>query len=107
MTGADEAHYFSISQMQSRLVMFPDHQPRHFTLKSWHWEVLDRLHKDKGWPQDQIPALAFQHAQEFCSDPALFEDQLRRSFLMFIEENMAYVMVPTDWLIANQKHRSS
>jgi hypothetical protein len=103
MTGGDEAHYLSVSQECARLVAFPDGISRHITLKKWHWEVVDRLQKDKSWPQDELPSLAFQHALEFCDDLANFEWQLRRSFLMFVEENMAFVMVPDDWSVANQK----
>jgi hypothetical protein len=31
-------------------------------------------------------------ATEFCSDPALFEDQLRRSLSSMIRVNMSYCM---------------
>ena len=103
MTGADEAHYLSVSKESSRLIAFPDGISRHLTLKNWHWEVLDKLHTDKGWPKDEIPMLAFEHALEGVTHPTDFEKQLRLSFLMFIEENMAYVMSPDDWSAANER----
>jgi len=103
MTGADDAHYGRISQTSSRLVHFPDGVARYITMTNWHWEVLDRLHTEKGWDTSAIPAAALEAAHDYCSDPALFENQLRRSYRMLLEASMAYVMKPNDWTIANQR----
>ena len=96
MIGADKAHFLCVSKESSRLLDFPDGISRHITLKSWCWEVLDRLHNDKGWSKSEIPNLAFEHAIEGVIHPEDFEKQLRFSFKLFIEINMAYVMLPNE-----------
>jgi hypothetical protein len=82
--GADEAHYLAATALTSRLVMFPDGIARHITLQNRQWEIADRLQKERGWPEDGLPGLAFDQAKKFCTDPARFEDELRDSFELFI-----------------------
>jgi hypothetical protein len=103
MIGADEAHYLSVSEESARLIDFPDGIPRHMTLSKWHWEVLDKLHKDKGWAKDEIPKLAYEHALDGVTYPDDFEKQLRLSFKLLIKCAMADVMIEKDWSVTNQR----
>ena len=90
MTGADEAHYLNAVGLSSRVVWFPDGVSRHLTLRNSQWDVLDRLSKNMGWPQSDIPELAFQLAKEFCTDPAVFEQELRDSFARVLKVAAAH-----------------
>lgn len=103
MTGADEAHYLSTSEKSSRILTFPDGKARHITLKNWHWDVLDKLHEDKGWPTTEIPSMAFQVADRYHPERgAEFEECLRWGISFLIKLNMAYVMrEDDDWPASN------
>ena len=103
MTGADEAHYRFISKTSSRLVNFPDNVPRHITLSNWHWEVVDRLQKEQGWKEDQIPTAAFEHVVETCAEPGLFEDDLRLWFRLIIEASMPDFTGSGERVVANER----
>lgn len=48
MTGADEAHYRSAMERQSRAIVFPDGLSRHVTLTNWQWEAFDRAQEQVG-----------------------------------------------------------
>jgi len=102
MVGADEAQYLASSQRSSRLISFPDGIPRHINLTHWHWEVLDRLHTDKGWPTYEIPKAAFEETCQTCNNPTMFEQELRRWFELIIEASMADVIRPDKWVVANE-----
>lgn len=103
MTGADEAHYLSASKKSSRLIRFPDGVSRHITLSKWHWEVLDRLHKDKGWNRNTIPEAAYEHALDGDTYPDDFEKQIRLSFKLILKCAMPDVMSEKDWTVSNER----
>jgi hypothetical protein len=109
ITGGDEAHYLKASRKSSRLVRFPDGLIRHITLRGWEWEVFDRIQKKRtGWPQYQIAGIAFEHALDGIMYPDDFEKQLRFSFSLAIEANMADVMKQDgEWMVANQRFWST
>ena len=90
LTGADKAHYLNATGLSSRVVRFPDGITRHVTLTNWEWEVVDWHTDVEGWPRSALPELAYQHATEFCKDPSLFEDQIRRSFSFIIREGIRH-----------------
>jgi len=92
LTGSDEKHRRLMNESNSRLIPFPDGLTRLLTLRNWEWEVVDRLTKNKGWSARELPNAAFDHANEFCSDEAYFEEQLRRSFAAMVRVNMSYCM---------------
>ena len=92
LTGVDRAHYLNATGLSSRVVRFPDGITRHITLTNWEWEVVDWHSVVQGWPQNALPELAFQHAAEFCKEPSLFEEQIRRSFAAIIREGMRHRM---------------
>ena len=92
MTGADEAHYESAIGLSSRVVQFPDGVTRHLTLKNAQWDILDRLCKDRDWPESAIPEMAFRLAREYCSEPEQFEQELREFFVRFLRVNAAHAM---------------
>lgn len=107
MIGADEDQYLASSKMSSRLISFPDGIPRHINLTNWHWEVLRRLHADKGWPEYEIPNAAFDEARQTCNDPTMFEQQLRHWLQLIIEASMADVIRPGEWNVANEPFPST
>ena len=90
MTGADEAQYLAATQAASRLVMFPDGLARHITLKHCHWQLFDWLRTEKRWTEEAFAEGVFQAATEFCKDPERFEEQIRRSFSMFMDLTARY-----------------
>jgi hypothetical protein len=103
MIGVGESHYPSISEKSSRILTFPDGKARLLTLKNWYWEVLDKLHKEKGWPTTEIPAMAFQVAdRHHPKHDAEFEECLRWGVSFLIKLNMGYIMrEDMDWSIGN------
>lgn len=102
LTGADEAHYLSASKETSRLIRFPDGISRHITLTNWHWEVLDRVHKN-GWARHEIPKLVYEHATEFATNSIDFEEQIRDSFKRILKAAMPDVMTEEKWNISNER----
>lgn len=92
MTGADEAHYLTASNKIARLIHFPDGISRHIVLTAWQWEVFDKLLKNKGWKENDLPDAAYELALEGMTFPDDFEKQIRTSFELFIRANMHYVM---------------
>lgn len=106
ITGGDSAHRAEVIGMQSRVLVFPDGLPRHFTFSNWHWEVFDRaMANDDMAP---IPEMVWLHAhQMFLLDSffmaagpvnqgqevsTCFEEQLRAGLKRGIECTMPRVM---------------
>lgn len=103
ITGGDEAHYLSASKESPRLIRFPDGVSRHITLPNWHWEVFDKLVKDKCWSKREFLKMVYEDAKIGITYADDFEKELRLAFRQFLKCAMAYVMKEEDWTIANQK----
>ena len=104
-TGGDDAAIKAALQSASRIITFPDGKARHITLESRYWTVFDKLQSEKGWPPDELPALAFQGASDFFQGSDEFEDKLRWGFRYLLKLNMGYVMTSEgDCSASNDDH---